>query len=117
VRVRIPPPAQVSLRRDARFPTLPVPMSARIQPQLVALSEDIAEARAELAMARDLLAERGAALEESRLRMLIAETPVADRDLHRAAAVHALARAEVDRLEGALAALREEQRRLVRGPA
>jgi hypothetical protein len=92
-------------------------MSARIQPQLAALSEDIAGARAELAMARDILSERGAALEECRLRMLIAETPVADRDLHRAAAVHALARAEVDRLEAAVATLRDEERRLIRGPA
>jgi HAMP domain-containing protein len=92
-------------------------MSARIQPQLAALSEDLAGARAELAMARDILSERGAALEECRLRMLIAETPVADRDLHRAAAVHALARAEVGRLEAAVATLRDEERRLTRGPA
>jgi hypothetical protein len=92
-------------------------MSTRIRPQLAALSEEIAGARAELAMARDLLTDRAAALEDCRLRMLIAETPVADRDLQRAAAVHALARAEVDRLERAMAALRDEQRRLVRGPA
>jgi hypothetical protein len=92
-------------------------MSTRIRPQLAALSEEIAGARAELAMARDLLTDRTAALEDCRLRMLIAETPVADRDLQRAAAVHALARAEVDRLERAMAALRDEQRRLVRGPA
>jgi hypothetical protein len=91
-------------------------MSTRIRPQLAAISEEIAGARAELAMGRDLLADRGAALEECRLRMLIAETPVAARDLHRAAAVHALARAEVDRLERALATLRDQQRRLVRGP-
>jgi hypothetical protein len=90
-------------------------MSTRIRPQLAALSEEIAGARAELAMARDVLAERRAALDECRLRMLIAETPIADRDLHRAAAFYARARAEVDRLDGILEDLRAEERRLAGG--
>jgi hypothetical protein len=90
-------------------------MYARAVPRLAALSEEIAGARAELEMARDLLAERDVTLEECRIRMLIAETPLADRDLHRAAAVRARARAEVDRLELALASLRDEESRLVGG--
>jgi hypothetical protein len=91
-------------------------MDARAAPRLAAISEEISGARAELAMARDLLAERDVTLEECRLRMLIAETPLADRDLHRAAIVRARARAEVDRLELALASLRAEERRLAGGP-
>jgi hypothetical protein len=88
-------------------------MDARVAPRLAALSEEIAGARAELAMARDLLTERDITLEECRLRMLIAETHLADRDLHRAAIVRARARAEVERLELALASLRDEESRLV----
>jgi HAMP domain-containing protein len=86
------------------------------RPRLSVLAEDIAGARADLAMARDRLRERGIVLDECRLRMLIAETPLADRDLHRAAGVHARARAEVDRLERALASLRDEEGRLAGRP-
>jgi hypothetical protein len=82
---------------------------------LAVLSRDLAEVRAHLAMARDRLAESRAALDECRLRTLIAETPIADRDLHRAAESHARARAEVDRLEDALAELRADHDRLARG--
>jgi hypothetical protein len=93
VRVRIPPPAPVPIAFLAGRCSVPYTSRPHEHP------------------------DPAAALEECRLRMLIAETPVADRDLQRAAAVHALARAEVDRLERAMAALRDEQRRLVRGPA
>jgi hypothetical protein len=92
-------------------------MHARIEPLLAALSVEIAGTRTELAMARELLAERESTLEEYRLRMLMAETPLADRDLHRAALIRDRARAEVDRLELALATLRDEERRLGEGPA
>jgi hypothetical protein len=92
-------------------------MHARIEPLLAALSVEIAGTRTELAMARERLAERETTLEEYRLRMLIAETPLADRDLHSAALIRDRARAEVDRLEVALATLREEERRLADGPA
>ena len=92
-------------------------MHARIEPLLAALSVEIAGTRTELAMARELLAERESTLEEYRLRMLMAETPLADRDLHRAVLIRDRARAEVDRLELALATLRDEERRLAEGPA
>jgi hypothetical protein len=92
-------------------------MDARADSRLAALSEEIAGARAELALARDLLAQREITLDECRLRMLIAETPLADGDLHQAAVVRARARAEVERLELALASLRDEENRLVGGPA
>ena len=92
-------------------------MDARAAPRLAALSEEIAGARAELAIARDLLAERDVTLEDCQLRMLIAETPLADRELHRAATVRARARAEVERLELSLASLHDEESRLVGGQA
>jgi hypothetical protein len=92
-------------------------MDARAALRLAALSEEIAGARGELDMARDLLAERDVTVAECRLRMLIAETPLADRDLHQAAIVRARARAEVERLESALASLRDEESRLVGGQA
>ncbi|MGH2677969.1 MAG: hypothetical protein ACRDHB_06375 [Actinomycetota bacterium] len=62
--------------------------------------------------ARQRLSERRTALEECHLRMLIAETPVADLDLRLAIEEHRRLEREVDRLDRILDDLRAEERGL-----
>jgi hypothetical protein len=80
-------------------------------PQLDDVSRDLARARAELGFLRDRLAAEGQALEDRRLRMLIAETPVADRDLHRSAEAVGRLESRIGELEAEVAALVAEERR------
>lgn len=87
-------------------------MSSQDSRRLSGLSEEIASKDAHLARVRDRLEVQRALLEEKRLRMLIAETPLADRDLQRAAASFLRIEAEVRDLENAIDTLRVEERGL-----
>jgi hypothetical protein len=81
---------------------------------LLLLSQEIADAGAELAMLRERLLADSSLLDDLRLRMLIAETPLADRDLHTAALGVERVRRRIARLESDLRELRAEERRLER---
>ena len=73
--------------------------------------------QADLHRLRDRLDVQGALLDEYRLRMLIAETPLADRDLQVAADGFLRIEDEVRRVEAAIESLRREERRLADGLA
>jgi hypothetical protein len=81
---------------------------------LLSLSREIAEASAELRMLHDRLSEEASTLDDLRLRMLIAETPQADRDFQVAAAAVDRVRRRIHRLEAELRSLRAGEARLVR---
>ena len=87
-------------------------MNDRLSLRLSSVCREIAATRAALDRARQRLSERRAALEESHLRMLIAETPVADLDLRLAIEEHRRLEREVDRLDRILDDLRAEERGL-----
>jgi chromosome segregation ATPase len=89
-------------------------MKSQVNRHLSSLSEEISSARAELERLRDRLGSAQAALDECRLRMLIAETPLADRDLQRAAEAHIRIQGEVLHAEQVLASLFEDEQRLNR---
>jgi hypothetical protein len=89
-------------------------MKTQVMRRLLTVAQEIADTRRELTMAREELTRRGTTLEDSRLRMLIAETPVADRDLQAAVERFQVVERTVLRLEADLEALRVEQRRLTR---
>lgn len=81
------------------------------------MAEEIAAMRARLGLLADELTYRSRALEDSELRLLIAETPVADADRHRAIEGFRLVRTQVEALERQLEALeREDQTRAGAGP-
>jgi hypothetical protein len=87
-------------------------MSDRVSLRLSSVCREIAATGAALDRAREGLSERRTALEESHLRMLIAETPVADQDLRLAIEEHRRLEREVDRLDRILDELRAEERGL-----
>ena len=89
-------------------------MSSQASRRLSGLSEEIASEKVHLARLRDRLEVQRALLEEHRLRMLIAETPLADRELQRAAESFLRIEGEVRELEAAIETLRGEERGLVR---
>lgn len=89
-------------------------MKTQVSRHLSSISDEIDSAHARLRRLRDRLELQRAALDEQRLRMLIAETPLADRDLHAAAEGFLDLSREVLRAEEALGSLREEQTRLSR---
>lgn len=71
--------------------------------------------KAELGRLRDRLDVQRALLDEYRLRMLIAETPLADRDLQVAAEAFLRIEEDVRLLEDTIESLRREERRLAEG--
>jgi hypothetical protein len=87
-------------------------MKTQVSRHLSSLSDEIASTRARLKRLRDRLEIERAALEEQRLRMLIAETPLADRDLHSVTEGFLQLAHEVRRVEAALETLREQRRLL-----
>jgi hypothetical protein len=89
-------------------------MKTYAQRHLLSLSKEIAEASAELTMLHDRLHQEASTLDELRLRMLIAETPQADRDFHVAAAAVDRVRRRILSLEAELRSLRAGEARLVR---
>ena len=90
-------------------------MKTQASRHLSSLSEEIASTRSRLDRLRDRLEVQRAALEEQRLRMLIAETPLADRDLHAVTDGFLRLVQEVARLEDLLEALSSERTRLADG--
>jgi hypothetical protein len=76
---------------------------------LSSLREEISTTRAALDRARQRLADRATFLEDCRLRMLMAETPLAGRQLHLAEEEHRRMSREVGRLEARLGDLRAEE--------
>ena len=89
-------------------------MKSQVSRHLSSLSDEIVRTRALLRRLRDRLEVQQAAVEENRLRMLIAETPLADRDLHVAAEGFLLLSQEVRRVEAVLDSLTSEEARLSR---
>jgi hypothetical protein len=87
-------------------------MNERVSRRLSSVCREIAASQAALDRARERLSERRATLEESHLRMLIAETPVADLDLRLAIEEHRRREREVARLDRILDDLRAEEREL-----
>lgn len=87
-------------------------MSSQLSHRLFTLSEEISATRAKLDRLRDRLDAQQAALDECRVRMLIAETPLADRDLHSAADGYLRIEREVRRVEEAIMSLHSEERHL-----
>ena len=80
--------------------------------RLSSLTDDISSAHAEVELLREWLARQRSLVDDFRLRLLIAETPLADRDFHAAEAAYRRMELEVHRAEGALAMLREDEHRL-----
>ena len=80
------------------------------------LSREIARADVELAILRDRLREEAQELEDSHLRMLIAETPQADGDLHRVAGSVDRVRSRIAAVRSELEALRREEASLIGAP-
>ena len=87
-------------------------MNSQASHRLSVLSNEIRAARARLDRLRDCLDVQEAALDECRVRMLIAETPLADRDLQLAADDYLRIEREVRRVEEAITALHEDESRL-----
>ena len=87
-------------------------MKTQVSRHLSSLSEEIASTRARLRRLHDRLEVQRATLDEQRLRMLIAETPLADRDLQAVADGFRRLEHEVRRTEEALEILCEQRRRL-----
>jgi hypothetical protein len=88
-------------------------MSDRITSRLVALSEELAELRTELDIAREQLVFFGDVLEERRVEMLVAETPLAAREHRIALENRDRMAAVVAEAEARAAALAEERDRLL----
>jgi hypothetical protein len=76
---------------------------------LSSVRDEIAATGAALDRARQRLADRASVLDERRLRMLLAETPLAGRQLHLAEEEHRRTRHEVVRLEATLVDLVAEE--------
>jgi hypothetical protein len=85
-------------------------MSADLTRRLSLLSQEMEWVRAELAILREQLAFQTEVMEEARVRSLVAETPLAEREFHLAAGDHQRierATAEAERSVAELAAERD----------
>lgn len=88
-------------------------MTGNVQRRLSSLSDEMADVRTEVAILREQLAYQAGVLEETRVRMLVAETPLADREFQVAADDHRRIERLVGEQEALLAALVAEQDRLL----
>ena len=88
-------------------------MTSNVKRRLSSLSDEIARARTELSILREQLAFQDGVLEEARVRMLVAETPLADREFQVAADDHRRIERSVAEQEMVIARLLEEQDRLL----
>jgi chromosome segregation ATPase len=84
-------------------------MDARLKLRLAGLDQEIASARARLARLAEEGARRTGELEQTELRLLMAETPLADAHRHAAAARVRSVGAQVAVLEERLVALEAER--------
>ena len=87
-------------------------MNSHVAKRLTSLTDDISSARAELELLRERLESQRLLVDDLRLRLLIAETPLADRDFHAAEAAYRRMELEVHRAERALTTLRDDEHRL-----
>lgn len=88
-------------------------MNAHLTRRLSAISQEMARLRTEVSILREQLAFQADVVEEARVRSLVAETPVADREFRLAEGDHRrIARALFD-TESALAELVAERDRLL----
>ncbi|MGH2686530.1 MAG: hypothetical protein ACRDJP_13785 [Actinomycetota bacterium] len=87
-------------------------MKSQVAKRLSSLTDDISSARAELEHLRERLERQAMLVEDCRLRLLIAETPLADRDFHAAEAAYRRMELEVRRTEHALITLHDDEHRL-----
>jgi chromosome segregation ATPase len=87
-------------------------MRNRVSLLLSSVRDELSATRAALDRARQRLAGHSSLVEDSRLRMLMAETPLADRDLRLAEDDHRLMSHEVARLEAMLRDLSAQERSL-----
>ena len=92
-------------------------MTSQVSRRISSLSQEIASKKAQLGRLRDRLDVQRVLLDEYRLRMLIAETPLADRDLQVAAEGFLEIEREVRTLESSIETLRLEEQRLAGGLA
>ncbi len=88
-------------------------MTGNVKRRLTSLSDEISGVRTELAILREQLMFQEGVLEEARVRMLVAETPLADREFQVAADDHRRIERLVAEQETVLAALVAEQERLL----
>jgi hypothetical protein len=88
-------------------------MTGNVKRRLSSLSDEIVNVRTELAILREQLAFHDEALEEARVRMLVAETPLADREFQVASDDHRRIARLVGEQDQALAGLLAEQDRLL----
>lgn len=84
-------------------------MISQLSRRLSSLTAEIASRQADLSRLRDRLEVQTSLLDEYRLRMLMAETPLADRDLQLASESCRRIEREMGRVEEAVSALRLEQ--------
>ncbi|MGH2740667.1 MAG: hypothetical protein ACRDH6_09330 [Actinomycetota bacterium] len=89
-------------------------MTSHFTRRLASVDREVCALATELTQLREQLAVHEEALEESRLRLLVAETPVADRDHQRTFDAYRGVEEGVLRLEQKLGELRDERRRLER---
>ncbi len=88
-------------------------MTRHVHRRLASISEEIARARTELSILREQLVFHAGALEDARVRKLVAETPLADREFHVAAEDHRRIDRAVGDAERRLTELVAEQDRLL----
>ena len=90
-------------------------MTRRLQvnSRLVSVSEEMDRARSEIEILREQLNFQDGVLEEARIRLLVAETPLADREFRIASDDHRRIERALRDAEATLAALAEEQDRLL----
>jgi chromosome segregation ATPase len=88
-------------------------MSKDIERRLRSLSDEITAIRAELAVLGEQLVFQHDVLEESRVKALVAETPLADREFRIAEDDFRRIQRVLDDANGRLLALRDEQDRLL----
>ncbi|MQA99271.1 MAG: hypothetical protein GEU78_03110 [Actinobacteria bacterium] len=85
----------------------------RIERNLNALTDHLNQAREELRIVEEQILFQMDVVEETKTRMLVSETPLADRDHHEARADHERMLKERARIQARMAELQREQDRLL----
>ena len=116
VRVRVPPPAPSPPhhRPATGGPILSRPMSeSSIQKSLAEIADRLTKAQAELRIVEEQLLYQTDLLEDAKTRMLVSETPLADRVFRDARDDHENLARQRERAEAEITDLRREQDRLL----
>ena len=85
----------------------------RLERSLNALTDRLNRAREELRILEEQVLFQMDVVEETKTRMLVSETPLADRDHHEARSDHTRMLRERDRIQAEIAELQQEQDRLL----